>query len=633
MSARNRRLAAARPTPRRKLRFPDEDDEYGGRNIRHVIAQNGFDTPPWFYAVGNAPIERAPQRMQTHEPNPKMIGTRIMNRDAYAPKGSINQTVVAAYCHFPTLVAFKCYIFTEMAGTIQDGYCICISALWPTLPIRNVAMKNIITSPNATFPIVISGQPANMINITAILYRIMEADPLRFNEVDTDSALPGAVFSLGHSLEDWSRALQLLQAYMRARRSNTNKYKWNSNKASTQAHGHTLNFVTSRAAARAYYADIDVQNETLLLSRTWVGTHPSLGLDPEFCSQAYDMIDWSDMDAFVPNSVVPAIADNPNLPALTETETRRLIDKSMQRQLIAKRAMKATGTPTSDEATDPKTTGDLVTTVTGIEHGLNISVASPVLYMDPETHAISRKYIRQFTKYYFSNNEDDGHERNEAVCRIMRAVSADPSLALLLTPARNNAGLVEHQNDAQQAILNRKPPDGTTDCGASLMFHMLCQDDRIPLPTSRHNFLFFLTGDSPVYQELWKFAQELLSTFSTSLGEVALQPATGGVFVVEIHYTADPSATRTDDDNTSPATQHRVLWDRKTDGGFPETKELKRRVRDVIEPGRNLGHVDRDYPRQQQNQPEKQEEKKGDEPGLPQQSQSQKTQGECEDCR
>lgn len=37
----------------------------------------------------------------------------------------------------------------------------------------------------------------------------------------------------------------------------------------------------------------------------------------------------------------------------------------------------------------------------------------------------------------------------------------------------------------------------------------------------------------------------------------------------------------------------KLLWDRKTDGGFPETKELKRRVRDVVEPGRNLGHVDR----------------------------------------
>lgn len=39
----------------------------------------------------------------------------------------------------------------------------------------------------------------------------------------------------------------------------------------------------------------------------------------------------------------------------------------------------------------------------------------------------------------------------------------------------------------------------------------------------------------------------------------------------------------------------RVLWDRKADGGFPDVKELKRRVRDVVEPDRNLGHVDRHH--------------------------------------
>lgn len=38
-----------------------------------------------------------------------------------------------------------------------------------------------------------------------------------------------------------------------------------------------------------------------------------------------------------------------------------------------------------------------------------------------------------------------------------------------------------------------------------------------------------------------------------------------------------------------------ILWDRKTEGGFPETKELKRRLRDVIQPDRDLGHVDRKH--------------------------------------
>ncbi|KAL8370482.1 hypothetical protein RB595_000721 [Gaeumannomyces hyphopodioides] len=97
------------------------------------------------------------------------------------------------------------------------------------------------------------------------------------------------------------------------------------------------------------------------------------------------------------------------------------------------------------------------------------------------------------------------------------------------------------------------------------------------------------------------YAQELLSTFSTSLGEVALQPSTGGVFVVQIHpVPPTPAAAAGAGTGPSspppPADLTRTLWDRKVDGGFPETKELKRRLRDVIEPGRNLGHVDRDYP-------------------------------------
>jgi len=69
---------------------------------------------------------------------------------------------------------------------------------------------------------------------------------------------------------------------------------------------------------------------------------------------------------------------------------------------------------------------------------------------------------------------------------------------------------------------------------------------------------------------------------ATSLAEVALQPATGGIFLVELTYSAGEEGTRTVQ-----------LWDRKSAGGFPETKELKRRVRDHLDPQRDLGHVDR----------------------------------------
>ena len=68
-------------------------------------------------------------------------------------------------------------------------------------------------------------------------------------------------------------------------------------------------------------------------------------------------------------------------------------------------------------------------------------------------------------------------------------------------------------------------------------------------------------------------AQELLSTFGPDLAEVALVPGTGGVF--EIAYDGE------------------TIWERKADGGFPEAKILKQRVRDRLDPGRDLGHNDR----------------------------------------
>ena len=80
------------------------------------------------------------------------------------------------------------------------------------------------------------------------------------------------------------------------------------------------------------------------------------------------------------------------------------------------------------------------------------------------------------------------------------------------------------------------------------------------------------------------FGQELLSTFGTSIGEVALIPATGGIFTVYLTYTP----LGTEDVEVKQA----LLWDRKAEGGFPETKTLKQRVRNLIEPEKKLGHSD-----------------------------------------
>lgn len=75
-------------------------------------------------------------------------------------------------------------------------------------------------------------------------------------------------------------------------------------------------------------------------------------------------------------------------------------------------------------------------------------------------------------------------------------------------------------------------------------------------------------------------ATELLVTFSDgSLGEVAVRPSdVSGTFNVWVVRWEDGVEKR--------------VWCRKEDGGFPELKELKQRIRDVVAPQRDLGHSD-----------------------------------------
>ena len=67
-------------------------------------------------------------------------------------------------------------------------------------------------------------------------------------------------------------------------------------------------------------------------------------------------------------------------------------------------------------------------------------------------------------------------------------------------------------------------------------------------------------------------AQELLTTFNTDIRSLALVPGTGGIFEVRLNGA--------------------VIYARKETGRFPESKELKQLVRDVIDPERSLGHSD-----------------------------------------
>lgn len=68
-------------------------------------------------------------------------------------------------------------------------------------------------------------------------------------------------------------------------------------------------------------------------------------------------------------------------------------------------------------------------------------------------------------------------------------------------------------------------------------------------------------------------AQELLETFSESVESVAIHPAETGTFRILVGDV--------------------VVWDRREENGFPQPKELKQRIRDIIAPDKDLGHIDR----------------------------------------
>ncbi|KAF8592525.1 hypothetical protein K439DRAFT_1324231, partial [Ramaria rubella] len=84
-----------------------------------------------------------------------------------------------------------------------------------------------------------------------------------------------------------------------------------------------------------------------------------------------------------------------------------------------------------------------------------------------------------------------------------------------------------------------------------------------------------------LHRATWTLTELMLTFPPPALMSVSLapldSPETGGRFRVWLLL----------ENNTE------LLWDRKSEGGFPELKALKQRVRDRVDPQRGLGHSDK----------------------------------------
>ncbi|CAE7053470.1 unnamed protein product [Rhizoctonia solani] len=85
-----------------------------------------------------------------------------------------------------------------------------------------------------------------------------------------------------------------------------------------------------------------------------------------------------------------------------------------------------------------------------------------------------------------------------------------------------------------------------------------------------------------LHRATWTQTELFLTFPPPALSSITLVPLnsteTGGRFRVWLRPT--------------DAEDPKLVWDRKTEGGFPELKVLKQRIRDVIQPGTSLGHSD-----------------------------------------
>jgi len=85
----------------------------------------------------------------------------------------------------------------------------------------------------------------------------------------------------------------------------------------------------------------------------------------------------------------------------------------------------------------------------------------------------------------------------------------------------------------------------------------------------------YCSGCKWLLRSAW-MAQEILTTFESSVGKVSLVPSLQGSGIFIIRF------------------QNEIIWDRKSEktAGFPELKKLKQIIRDKIDPSISLGHSD-----------------------------------------
>mmetsp|Transcript_22917 Transcript_22917/g.39048 ORF Transcript_22917/g.39048 Transcript_22917/m.39048 type:complete len:355 (-) Transcript_22917:192-1256(-) len=114
--------------------------------------------------------------------------------------------------------------------------------------------------------------------------------------------------------------------------------------------------------------------------------------------------------------------------------------------------------------------------------------------------------------------------------------------------------------------------------------------DESPPTQEVHISIEYCSGCQWMLRSTW-MASEILTTFASdaSLSSLSLIPkgpplSEGGIFRI---------TAKRNNSQGADSGKNTLLWDRKIEGRFPESKEVKQLIRDLVDPGKDLGHSDK----------------------------------------
>lgn len=412
--------------------------------------------------------------------------------------------------------------------------------------------------------------PKAFMTLLAFLFKLMENNPNIFTEARTrmDDVPPGTIFVLGHSTEDWNRALTVWQQYQSMRIKPKNKYSFGIVKPkSHKPHEFTVDLLEHKLAYSRRMSREKHQDEDNELYRLIVRSQTAPGVDGDklMHQRTYDAFRaWQHMRKV--NS-----RQQSRLPAgFNVTPANYLFILAMERTLCALHPATTSATYPSNPRPDVDVSqhsriveglsrNSVVDNIQGAGSG-RLSGYCPFLNMglppvqDKHGNAQSVFLITHICRFpdelagrykellglfgqdmyvdpvgpgkFTSDSHYDPTSRAGTIARLLDAAAVDMNVVRLLTATPSNAGLI-HIADGFHASFETATPLGqASDCGASFIYMTTRRDERLETPTDRAALSGFLLKESPILSII------VGEIFKMVLGEKSELPHDGFIIVV-----------------------------------------------------------------------------------------------------